>query len=113
MVWNYHDNDNAKTTVPVKIELQNLSDTSLTINCYLVDETHSNSYSLWQKMGAPRQVSKKQFRKLKSAGQLQRVVVNKHVKVLNGTLKYQLNLQGQGVALIRIGEGNITWFGPK
>ena len=113
MVWNYHDNDNSRTTTPVKIELQNLSDTNLVLNCYLVDKTHSNSYNLWQQMGAPQQVSEKKFNKLKSAGLLKRVVENKHLKVFNGILKYQLNLEGQGVALIRLTDGNVYWFGPK
>ena len=53
LVWNYHDDDSKKTGTLVKIQLQKLPVSKVTVNCFLVDETHSNSYALWQKIGLP------------------------------------------------------------
>lgn len=102
MLWNYHDDDSKKTDALIKIELQQLPAVNVTVRCFLVDEEHSNSYTLWQKMGSPQQVSEEKFSELKKAAQLQKTGEDKQLKVLNGTINYQLNLAGQGVALLKV-----------
>ena len=102
MLWNYHDDDSKKTDALIKIELQQLPAVNVTVRCFLVDEEHSNSYTLWQKMDSPQQVSEEKFSELKKAAQLQKTGEDKQLKVLNGTINYQLNLAGQGVALLKV-----------
>ena len=102
MLWNYHDDDSKKTGALIKIILQQLPAVNVTAACFLVDEEHSNSYTLWKKMGSPQQVSETQYSELKKAGQLQKAGEDKQLKVLNGTINYQLNLAGQGVALLKV-----------
>jgi xylan 1,4-beta-xylosidase len=101
LLWNYHDDDNKKEDAFIKIKLQQLPADNITISCFLVDEVHSNSYTLWKKMGSPQQVSKEKFIELKKAGQLEKAG-DERLKVLNGIINYQLNLKSQGVALLKI-----------
>ena len=55
-----------------------------------------------KKLGSPQQVSEEKFNELKKAGQLQMSGPEKQLKVLKGTLNYQLRLKSQGVALLKI-----------
>jgi xylan 1,4-beta-xylosidase len=38
---------------------------------YRIDDTHSNSYTAWKKMGSPQQPTPEQYAALQAAGQLQ------------------------------------------
>jgi xylan 1,4-beta-xylosidase len=38
---------------------------------YRIDETHSNSYTVWNKLGSPQSPTAEQYAQLKDAGQLQ------------------------------------------
>jgi xylan 1,4-beta-xylosidase len=102
LLWNYHDDDNKKQDACIKIKLQQLRTTDITISCFLVDEAHSNSYTLWKKMGPPQEVPEEKFIELKKAGQLQKKGGDEKLKVSNGSINYQLNLESQGVALLKI-----------
>jgi len=102
LIWNYHDDDGKKRNAFIKMKLQHLPSANVTVSCFLVDEEHSNSYTLWKKMGSPQQVSEEMLIRLKKAGQLQKRGSNKQLTVLNGTINYQLNLATQGVALLKV-----------
>lgn len=102
MCWNYHDDDSKKINTLIKIALQNLPAGKVTVSNYLVDETHSNAYTLWEQMGSPQQVTTKQYSELESAGKLQKNGEAKQLPVLNGIANYQLSLAGQGVALVKV-----------
>ena len=102
LLWNYHDDDNKKEDALIKIKLQQLRATNVTVSCFLVDEAHSNSYTVWKKMGSPQEVSEEKFIELKKAGQLQKNGEDAKLKVSGGSINYQLNLESQGVALLKI-----------
>ncbi len=104
MLWNYHDDENVKFEAPINLVLQQLPSERVAISSYLVDEDHSNAYTIWKKMGSPQQVSAKQINHLQEAGKLQKNTANKQVKTTNGNLNYHFNLKGQGVALL-----NVSW----
>lgn len=102
MLWNYHDDDSNKMNAFIKLALQKLPIKSVIVNSYLVDKNHSNSYTLWKKMVAPQKATEKQFYELQKSAQLQKVISEKKLEVINGTLNYQLNLQAQGVAFLKL-----------
>ncbi len=102
LLWNYHDDDSKKLTAVINLVLQNLPSGKVIVSNYLVDETHSNSYTLWKEMGSPQNISAKQFTKLEAAGKLQKNGGVKQLKVLNGKVNYQLPLAGQAVALLKV-----------
>ncbi|MEP6949997.1 MAG: beta-xylosidase [Ginsengibacter sp.] len=102
LVWNYHDDDSKKEDAFIKIKLQHLPAANIRVSSFLVDATHSNSYTIWKKMGSPQEVSEEKFNELKKAGHLQKSVEDTKLKVLNGTMNYRLNLKSQGVALLKV-----------
>jgi xylan 1,4-beta-xylosidase len=104
LCWNYHDDDSKKSTALINLALQHIPAAKAAVSSYLVDETHSNSYSVWKTLGSPQQVSATQFKQLEKAGKLQTVETNKQLTVAKGSLHYQLSLTGQGVALLKF-----TW----
>ena len=103
MLWNYHDDDSRKSTALINLALQNIPATKAIVNRYLVDETHSNSYTLWKELGSPQEINAAQFRQLEKAGKLQ-TVETKQVAISKGNINYQLSLPGQGVTLLKF-----TW----
>lgn len=102
MLWNYHDDDSKKQTERISLALENLPASKVTVNSYLIDETHSNAYTVWKQLGSPQFVSDDQFKALENAGKLQQDGNAKIVTVLNGNAVYSLALAGQGVELLKI-----------
>jgi len=68
---------------------------------YGIDQTHSNSYTAWKKMGSPQQPTSEQIRALEKAGQLQQIGKEKKLKAKNGNLTVSVNLPRQAVYLLR------------
>ena len=68
MLWNYHDDENKKIEALIKLNLQNLTGKQATVTSYLVDENHSNAYTIWQNMGSPQHPTKEQIHDLKIRG---------------------------------------------
>jgi xylan 1,4-beta-xylosidase len=102
LLWNYHDSDNRKTDAFINLNLLHLPARNVTMSCYLIDEKHSNSYTLWKKMGSPQQVAGDQLTALKKAGHLQKGGEDKQLKEVNGTINYKFNLAARGVALLKV-----------
>ena len=101
MLWNYHDNHSKKSTALINLVLQNIPAAKAIVSSYLVDETHSNLYTLSKEFGSPQEVSAAQFNQLEKAGKLQTVETNKQVAISKGNINYQLSSAGQGVALLK------------
>ena len=55
MVWNYHDDNVPAAPSPVELTVQGVPAKQVLVSHYRIDEEHSNSYAVWQKMGSPRQ----------------------------------------------------------
>lgn len=104
MLWNYHDDENKKNDAHVNLILKNITAKNITLSSYLVDEDHSNAYTLWKKMGSPQDVSPGQFSRLQQGGQLRENIKAKRLNAVNGSLNYELVLQGQAVTLLKL-----TW----
>jgi xylan 1,4-beta-xylosidase len=102
MLWNYHDDENKKTEALIKLKLENLTAKQVTVTSYLVDEHHSNAYTLWKKMGSPQQPSEVEIDELQKAGQLSENVLPDTFPVINGALNYHLTLAAQGVTLLKV-----------
>ena len=71
---------------------------------YRIDETHSNSYTAWQKMGSPQQPTPEQYKALEAAGQLQLLTSPEWHTAEKGQLALTFDLPRQSLSLLRI-----TW----
>jgi len=101
MIWNYHDEDKLDDGENVDVRLDGLPTRSLMMTTYGIDQTHSNSYTAWKKMGSPQQPTSEQIRALEKAGQLQQIGKEKKLKAKNGNLTVSVNLPRQAVYLLR------------
>jgi xylan 1,4-beta-xylosidase len=102
LCWNYQDDESKKSRELINLMLQNLPAGKIDIRTYLIDETHSNAYTLWKQLNSPQQVTADQFKQLEKAGKLQQDVPSKKLKVANGKAAYKFLLSGQAVQLLKI-----------
>ncbi len=102
MIWNYHDDDLHKAATPIRINLNNLPAKTVKVTRFLIDQSHSNSYEVWKKMGSPQQPTPAQTAELEKAGMLQKDGNIENLTVINGSLKMKINLERQGVELLKL-----------
>jgi xylan 1,4-beta-xylosidase len=104
MVWNYHDDDVAAPDADVRLSVRNIPARQVLVHHYRIDETHSNAYAAWLRMGAPQQVSKSQYAELERAGKLELLDAPRWVEPKNGVAALDFARPRQGVSLVRL-----TW----
>jgi xylan 1,4-beta-xylosidase len=102
MVWNYHDRDKRTDQRKVSVTFEGITAANVTITQYRIDEQHSNSYTLWQQMGSPKNPDVRQIAALQKAGMLQTNTKPIKQKSVNGKLTIPLILPAQAVALLEI-----------
>ena len=73
LMWNYHDDDLPAPDAQITLSIAGLPAGRATVTHYRIDETHSNSYSAWQKMGSPQKPTPAQYAELERASELQAV----------------------------------------
>ncbi len=101
MIWNYHDDDVPAPDAQISLGINGIQAEVALIQHFRIDETHSNAFTVWKQMGGPQQVTKEQFEKLESAGELQ-LLCSPEWKDVKGTLEIDMQLPRQGVSLIKI-----------
>jgi xylan 1,4-beta-xylosidase len=103
LVWNYHDDDVAAEPAPVRLSVGGLPAAArVLVEHYRIDDTHSNAYTAWKRMGSPAQPSPEQYATLEGAGQLQLLRSPEWKVVQQGRLVLEFALPRQGVSLLRI-----------
>ena len=104
MVWNYHDDDLAAPDAAVRVTLNGIPAgvKKVRLKHYRIDESHSNAYTAWKKMGSPQAPTAGQYAELKAAGQLQMLAPAKWVNVAQGKAAIEITLPRQAVSLLRL-----------
>ena len=103
MIWNYHDkNDLNVPASPITVLIKNLPSQKILLTHYRIDQEHSNSYTVWKKMGSPQSPSAVQIAGLERAGQLQMLGSPQWIKIVNGETTIKLELPRQAVSLLKI-----------
>lgn len=100
MIWNYHDADKKDGTAPVRLLVNRLPAPKIKLTHYRIDDTSSNAYERWKRMGSPQQPSTAQVKALEQSGRLQ-VIGTQHLNVSAGSsIETGFALPQQGVSLI-------------
>ena len=102
LLWNYHDDGLPAPDARVKLELSGLKNGRAVLLKYGIDETHSNAWTAWKKMGSPPHPSATQYAELKVASQLQQFEPAKQIIVKRGSTSMEIALPRQGVSLIQV-----------
>ena len=89
MVWNYHDDDVPTPAAEAQVVVAGVPAgvKRVLVEHFRVDETHSNSYTVWKAMGSPARPTQEQEVKLKAAGQLEMMGSPKWVDVNAGEVR--------------------------
>jgi xylan 1,4-beta-xylosidase len=104
MVWNYHDDDVAGPTALIQMKVKGVPASAgrVLMHHYRIDETHSNSYTVWKKMGSPQKPTAEQYAALEAAGQLELLESPSWLRCGGGECKMEISLPRQGVSLVRL-----------
>jgi xylan 1,4-beta-xylosidase len=104
LLWNYHDDEDAGSETQVRLDVSGLrvGEHKILLREYRIDQSHSNSYTVWKAMGSPQSPTSEQIAALKAAGQLQMAASPRSVESKNGVLNLDLSLSRQSVSLVEL-----------
>ncbi len=104
LVWNYQDDEAGGATVPVELKVSGLSVDlhRILMRHYRIDQSHSNSYTVWKAMGSPQNPSGEQYAALKAAGELQLLESPRWVEMKDGAVNLAFSMPGQSVSLVEL-----------
>jgi len=102
LVWHYHDDDVAGPDANVSLSLAGLPAGGIRLTQYRIDETHSNAYAAWRRMGSPIAPNDKQYQELLDAAKLSRVEPPTPIRGESGETVMNFTLPRQGVSLLVI-----------
>ena len=103
MAWHYHDDDVAgpDASIEMKFEGLGLRDGEGSFRHYRIDQDHSNAFTVWKKIGSPRQPTPEQYAELEKAGRLARLNQGA-TRIENNATTLRFNLPRQAVSLIEL-----------
>jgi xylan 1,4-beta-xylosidase len=110
MAWHYHDDDVPGPEAEVKVDIHGLptSVREATLTHERIDETHSNAYAAWLRMGSPVAPNREQYAELKAAGGLAALQAPARVPIVRGEATLAFELPRQAVSLLVL-----EWSEPK
>ncbi len=102
MLWHYHDDDVAGPDADVAFSLAGLPAgvSHARLTHYRIDETHSNSFAAWKRLGSPIAPDEKQYAALVEAGALATLGEPREIRLEHGAATLQLTLPRQAVSLL-------------
>ena len=102
LIWYYHDDDVTGPAAEVQLGLSNLPVRSGTMRLrhFRIDDSHSNAFTEWQRMGSPQQPTPAQYARLEKAGQLAELNAPRTVRVKDASATLRFMLPRQGVSLL-------------
>ena len=105
LIWNYHDDDLPAPAAPVTLTIDGLPAGRATVTHDRIDETHSNSYSAWLKMGSPQTPTSAQYAELERASLLQPLNPARQVTIgRDGRVTETFDLPRKSVSFVKV-----TW----
>ena len=104
LVWNYHDANKTADATPTTVTVRGIPRGvhRVLVQHYRIDDSHSNSYTVWQKMGAPQHPTSQQYAELKAAGQLELLTSPRWLDVNDNQVEVTTELPREGISLIRL-----------
>jgi xylan 1,4-beta-xylosidase len=104
LVWNYSDSDGAAEASPTTVSISGIPPTvhRIFLEHYRLDDTHSNSYTVWKSMGSPQHPIARQYAELQQAGQLQLLTSPKWIDVRDGRVIVSTDMPRQGASLLHL-----------
>ncbi len=104
MLWNYHDDDLPAASADVQVTIAGIPAgvKKVLLEHYRIDDTHSNSYTVWKRIGSPQTPTPGQYAQLKAAGQLELLSSPEWLDVRNGKVSISTSLPRQATSLMHL-----------
>jgi xylan 1,4-beta-xylosidase len=103
LVWNYHDDDLPAAAAHVQLSLSGLPAGRARLEHYRIDETHSNAYSAWLRMGSPQQPTPAQYAELEKASELEALEPAREITIdRDGVATTTFDLPRKSVSFVKI-----------
>jgi xylan 1,4-beta-xylosidase len=104
MTWNYHDDSLPGPAASVQLAVEGIPPavSRVLLKHYRIDETHSNSNTLWKEMGSPQKPTPEQYARMEAAGQLELLESPRWVEAKKGTLRLDFSLPRHGLSLLQL-----------
>ena len=101
LVWHYHDDDMSGPDAGVTLTIAGLpgAASGARVTHYRIDETHSNAYGEWKRMGSPIAPNDAQYARLLEASKLA-TIVQAAARGTGGGSELTFSLPRQGVSLL-------------
>jgi xylan 1,4-beta-xylosidase len=102
LAWHYHDDDLPGADASVEVTVTGLPAATrrMRVQEFRIDETHSNAFTAWKRLGSPQQPTKEQYGQLEQAGRLAPLAAPAAVRVEEGKAVLRLKLPRQAVSLL-------------
>jgi xylan 1,4-beta-xylosidase len=102
LLWHYHDDDVRGPDADVALALSGLplARGEARLQHYRIDESHSNSFAAWKRMGSPIAPNEQEYAQLEAAGQLTPMEAPATVPIDKGQATVPLALPRQAVSLL-------------
>jgi xylan 1,4-beta-xylosidase len=103
LIWNYHDDDLPAPAAPVTLTIDGLPAGRATVTHARIDETHSNSYAAWLKMGSPQKPTPAQYAELEHASALEFLRPSRQVTIgRDGRVTERFDLPRKSVSFVKV-----------
>ncbi|MCF7731741.1 MAG: hypothetical protein K9N23_08635 [Akkermansiaceae bacterium] len=102
VVWYYHDDDLPGPAAAILLDLTGCPGGAPRITRTLIDESHSNAFTLWRAMDSPQAPTAGQICELQVAGRLAAATGGTRVERVNGHCQVEFQLARQGVSLVEL-----------
>ena len=101
LLWNYHDDAGPGPSAPVTVTISGVP-ARARLTHYRIDDTHSNAYTAWQKMGSPQKPSPAQLAELKGKAGLQTLEPPRWLTAAAGRVTVETDMPRQSVSLLQL-----------
>ncbi|HEX9652090.1 MAG TPA: hypothetical protein VGA99_00135, partial [bacterium] len=103
------DTDNASPdSQQVNLVVENLPFSDFSVQCYMIDESHSNSFTVWKSMGKPEILDPKQAELLQKRDDLEMYEPVAFEQSPGRDFKKDFKLQSNSVALFILSKGRLV-----
>ncbi|HEY1986466.1 MAG TPA: beta-xylosidase [Terracidiphilus sp.] len=104
LLWNYHDLNLPAPASPATVTISGIPPgvERVLLEHYRIDETHSNAYTAWQKMGSPQHPTSEQYAQLQESGQLQLLTSPEWFAVSGGRVTVSTEMPREAISLLRL-----------
>jgi xylan 1,4-beta-xylosidase len=104
LLWNYHDDDLPAPDAQIVLTIDRLPESvkQVGIRHYRMDETHSNAFTAWKKLGSPQKPSAEEYARLEAAGRLEMLGAPETRPIGGRAIKLEISLPRQAVSLVKV-----------